>query len=147
MPAPTLLIDTNVLLACVRGGKLGTYVAKQYNLKDGSFDSLICVVTIGEIFALAQKLNWGAEKIATMERLLDNLVVININSTQVLRAYAKIDCFSDSNGTRMGKNDLWIAAVAHVTGATLLTTDMDFDHLSPSHLNRIWVDPSHGKTV
>lgn len=29
----------------------------------------------------------------------------------------------------MGKNDLWIAAAAHVTGATLLTTDADFDHL------------------
>lgn len=29
----------------------------------------------------------------------------------------------------MGKNDLWIAATAYVTGATLLTTDADFDHL------------------
>ncbi|MBK9016619.1 MAG: PIN domain-containing protein [Saprospiraceae bacterium] len=29
----------------------------------------------------------------------------------------------------MGKNDLWIAATAHATQATLLTTDMDFNHL------------------
>jgi tRNA(fMet)-specific endonuclease VapC len=29
----------------------------------------------------------------------------------------------------MGKNDLWIAASAHVLGATLITTDNDFTHL------------------
>ena len=31
----------------------------------------------------------------------------------------------------MGKNDVWIAATAHVNGAILLTTDNDFDHLTP----------------
>jgi len=30
----------------------------------------------------------------------------------------------------MGKNDLWIAATAHVSNAILLTTDRDFDHLN-----------------
>ncbi len=30
----------------------------------------------------------------------------------------------------MGKNDLWIAAVAHAAVATLVTTDNDFDHLA-----------------
>ncbi len=34
----------------------------------------------------------------------------------------------------MGKNDLWIAATASVTGVTLMTTDGDFDHLHPVHL-------------
>ncbi len=29
----------------------------------------------------------------------------------------------------MGKNDLWIAATAHILGAKLLTTDGDFNHL------------------
>ena len=41
----------------------------------------------------------------------------------------------------LGKNDLWIAATAHVTGATLLTTDKDFDHLAGQFLKREWVDP------
>jgi tRNA(fMet)-specific endonuclease VapC len=35
----------------------------------------------------------------------------------------------------MGKNDLWIAATAHVYEATLLTTDNDFDHLAPQFFN------------
>jgi len=29
----------------------------------------------------------------------------------------------------MGKNDLWIAATAHILRATLVTTDKDFDHV------------------
>jgi len=41
----------------------------------------------------------------------------------------------------MGKNDLWIAATAAVTGATLLTTDRDFDKLAPRFLAREWIDP------
>jgi len=45
----------------------------------------------------------------------------------------------------MGKNDLWIAATAHVTGATLLTTDKDFDHLDPQFLVRVWINPAIDK--
>lgn len=44
----------------------------------------------------------------------------------------------------MGKNDLWIAATASVTGATLLTTDGDFDHLESAFLTRVWIDPTLG---
>ena len=29
----------------------------------------------------------------------------------------------------MGKNDIWIAATAHILNLTLVTTDHDFDHL------------------
>jgi predicted nuclease of predicted toxin-antitoxin system len=42
----------------------------------------------------------------------------------------------------MGKNDLWIAAIASVLKAVILTTDADFDHLHPSivRAERIRVD-------
>ena len=42
----------------------------------------------------------------------------------------------------MGKNDLWIAATAHASGAVLVTTDKDFDHLHGIWLNREFVDVS-----
>jgi len=42
----------------------------------------------------------------------------------------------------IGQNDLWIAAAAKATGATLLTTDRDFDHLDPTQLQRIHIDPA-----
>ena|GEM_PF-5103103 len=57
--------------------------------------------------------------------------------------YAEIDAYSQGKlkerplGTtprNMGKNDLWIAASASVLNLTLVTTDQDFDHLSPSFL-------------
>ncbi len=34
----------------------------------------------------------------------------------------------------MGKNDLWIAATTLLFNATLLTTDHDFEHLTPQFL-------------
>jgi predicted nucleic acid-binding protein len=41
----------------------------------------------------------------------------------------------------MGKNDLWIAALARTYDMTILTTDTDFDHLHTGGiLDRILVD-------
>jgi tRNA(fMet)-specific endonuclease VapC len=56
-----------------------------------------------------------------------------------MEAYAVIDASSKSMGVTMGKNDLWIAAAAHVTGFELITTDSDFDHLHPDFLSRALV--------
>jgi tRNA(fMet)-specific endonuclease VapC len=58
-----------------------------------------------------------------------------------LSSYALIDTYSRNMGINMGKNDLWIAAAAHTTGATLVTTDRDFDHLHTKFIQRLWVPP------
>jgi tRNA(fMet)-specific endonuclease VapC len=42
----------------------------------------------------------------------------------------------------MKHNDLWIAATAVATGATLVTTDKDFDHLEGLWPDRVYVDQS-----
>jgi tRNA(fMet)-specific endonuclease VapC len=42
----------------------------------------------------------------------------------------------------MGKNDLWIAASAHVLQATLMTTDKDFTHLDPQFLQINFISPA-----
>lgn len=54
---------------------------------------------------------------------------------------AVIDAYCESVGQPMGKNDLWIAATTATVGATLVTTDRDFDRLAPRFLFRVWVDP------
>ena len=41
----------------------------------------------------------------------------------------------------LGENDLWIAAAAAESDSLLLTTDHDFDHLSPTQLKVWWLDP------
>lgn len=45
--------------------------------------------------------------------------------------------FGSLHSLYMGKNDLWIAATAHVIKAHLFTTDNDFNHLDPSYIKLI----------
>lgn len=136
------LLDTNVLVQLVRKNPLGRKVDAAYGLTASPGSNVISVVTVGEALSLAQYLDWKPDKCAALMSLLDDLVWIDINNQDVLDAYARIDSFSTKIGRSMGKNDAWIAATASVTGMTLLTTDKDFDHLHPSHLQRIWIDPA-----
>jgi tRNA(fMet)-specific endonuclease VapC len=79
-----------------------------------------------------------------LRNLLDNVVTVDINHPRVIEAYVELDLVSQTHpdGARnMGKNDIWIAAAAKAAGATLLTTDGDFDHLIPDHLAGVVIDP------
>ena len=72
-------------------------------------------------------------------------MTVDINVAEVIDAYVEIDVYSQQHpdGARnMGKNDLWIAACAKASGATLLTTDKDFDHLTPGMISVEYVDPA-----
>ncbi len=82
-----------------------------------------------------------------LEHLLNQFVLIDINDPQVIDHYADIDCHSQVVGRKMGKNDLWIAAVARVTAAPLMTTDADFDHLQGTHLTIVKIDQQTGLTI
>lgn len=77
-----------------------------------------------------------------MEFALGYFDEVFIDSHAVVDAYAVIDAHFQSRGHSFGKNDLWIAATAHVAGARLLTTDHDFDPMDPLFLSRDWIDPT-----
>ena len=77
-------------------------------------------------------------KIQTMFEILEDFWLIDIGSKDIYDRYAEIDAFSQGklqgrplplSARNMGKNDLWIAATTSILGATLLTTDADFEHL------------------
>lgn len=151
---PLHLLDTNVLVALIRAGVLGQHIDTTFQLRQARFKPLISVVSVGEIFSLARQFVWGPKKIAEITKMLDNLVVEDINAPEILAAYGEIDHASREIGRRMGKNDVWIASTAKVTGATLLTTDRDFEHLSavsPLYkpgmpaINVVYIDPDLGK--
>jgi predicted nucleic acid-binding protein len=72
---------------------------------------------------------------------------VDINHPDILTAYGELDDLSNRAGRSMGKNDVWIAATAKVSDATLLTTDGDFDHLHPTHINRIRIDENTGNPL
>jgi tRNA(fMet)-specific endonuclease VapC len=149
MPLPGgYLLDTNIIVNLIRWNDLGQFLDATYGILSAVTPLPICIVTEGELYALANKFGWGSAKRATLVALLSKFDRVDINDQQILTAYGDIDAWSFAQGHKMGKNDIWIAAVACVKGMTILTTDKDFDHLHDPHpsrswrVDREWVDPS-----
>lgn len=141
------VLDTNALLALVRGRELGAYIDSKFGLSTAKQHPAISVVTHGEIHVLAQSNNWGERKLDALALALEALITIDINNAAVINAYVELDLYSQGHpdGARnMGKNDLWIAACAKAAGYTLLTTDKDFGHLHPKLMSVEYVDPKVG---
>lgn len=137
-----LLLDTNIVVFLARGGTAAQRLESTYGLGSRRLTPFVSVVTIGELLSFADRNGWGGPKRAALEQLVAHLVVVDISREPVLQAYAKFDAELTRAGSRMGQqNDLWIAATAAATGATVLTTDRDFDVLHPAYIQREWVDP------
>ena len=80
-----------------------------------------------------------------LRQALESFVTLDINTHDVIQAYVELALVSQAHpaGARnMGKSDLWIAAYARAAGARLLTTDKDFAHLIPEHLDGDVIDPA-----
>ena len=135
------LLDTNILVHQVRRDAVGDSIKQLYAPLLAEPRPLISVVTEGELRSLGFQVGWGKEKTDQAHYLLTYFQRATIETDEILQAYALIDTFSEHIGRSMGKNDLWIAATAHVMDATLLTTDKDFDHLDGRFLKRVWIDP------
>jgi predicted nucleic acid-binding protein len=140
-----LLLDTNILVIYARDGEPSKRLEAELGLQAGRVQGMISIVTVGEAYALALKLNWGQER---RQRLMDlirlKLVPIDINRPEILAAYAEIDHFSEKivkPARPLGQNDMWIAATAHVLDCELVTTDKDFDHLHGEKISRRWINP------
>jgi tRNA(fMet)-specific endonuclease VapC len=147
MPSPhDYLLDTGVAVELLRAKRLGKYIEARFHLLGSLNRCLISVVTVGELFSAARQFGWGAQKLQQLEELLDEIVWVDINHPDILNAYAEVDHYSRTLSIKMGKNDVWIAATAKVSGLVLLTTDTDFDHLHTIPLQRVWIDPKEGKT-
>ena len=136
----TYLIDTNIIMHYIRESEVFESVRRDYGMFTPSNNVIISEVSVGEIYSLAKRNRWGDRRMERLRLFLLNLGVTQISQPGIYQAYANIDAYSQSNhptlslpqgmtARNMGKNDLWIAATAHVLRATLVTTDKDFDHL------------------
>lgn len=124
------VLDTNIIIAYIRQNLVYQTAEALLQLTDEDVQLIVSVVTIGEIRVLAQRNDWGDKKMDLLNRFFEEtllVVDVSIGAPELIDAYVEID--SQSKGKNMGKNDLWIAATAKVTNATLVTTDGDFDHL------------------
>lgn len=139
---PLYLLDTNVLVHYVRGGALQQQIEQTHQLFVTPEVPLLSYVTDAELRSLAIQFGWGPTKRTQLGYLLATFRRVRIEEPGILEAYAEIDSYSVGHGFELGKNDVWIAATAHVTGAVLLTTDKDFDHLDGKFLQRVWIDPT-----
>lgn len=124
------LFDTNILVHLIRDDATGQQVRAQYQPFSQDPKPRFCVVTEGELRSLALQFGWGRQKLNQMEFALAHLGRLTIEESEVMDAYAMLDAYSKAQGIKMGKNDLWIAAVTFVADARLVSTDKDFDHLA-----------------
>ena len=131
------LLDTNILVHFVRQDAVWNRIRAEYNLFAVEPTQLISVVTVGELRSLAVQHRWGKTKLDQMAFALGYFERIPVVADRLTEIYAVTDSTMAGRGHFLGKNDLWIAATAALTGATLMTTDGDFDPLVPEFLSRI----------
>ena len=145
--AKRFLLDTGMLLGFVRNAPWALRVRTEFDLGDKETMVFTSVICQGELLALAEKNGWGEGKRNHLDKVLNGFPTLDINKQPILRAYALIDAWTHGNpvaspeqalppkpAVPMKQNDLWIAATAHESKATLLSTDNDF-----AHLNNVWL--------
>ena len=141
------VLDTNILLVWLKDPVTKRLIEDEFSPMSAGNTPIISAVTVGEIRSLALKNSWGQKRIAIVEELMDELVVIDVRFNDLFNAYARIDAYSQGklgsvtfSARNMGKNDLWIAATAYVTESQLITTDKDFDHLAGNQLKVAYIE-------
>lgn len=143
----TYVWDTNIFIKSLRSTTFLSMINNQYDCFGTSNELLISTVTLGELYAFAQRNRWGKKRIIEMEQMLSLATRISVtDNMNLIQMYADIDTYSQSqhptlklpiSARKMGKNDLWIASTTAIANATLLTTDGDFEHLQGIFLSII----------
>jgi len=139
--AQKYLPDTNIIVHLVRQNLLSQWIQANYPLAPTDPAPILSIVTLGEILCLANRNRWGQRRRQIIADFVARCQVISLDYPGIIDAYVELEDYSRTVGRTMGDHDLWIAATAQVMGATLLTTDKDFDHLSPGYIQRVWIDP------
>lgn len=147
----SVLFDTNILVEIVRGSPRARVALERAGLRDAKARGLIPAVCAGELLAIQERNSWGGAKREALKRLFKDIPLAPIARPEVWTAYALIQCWTQGvavsspgqapppkQSRPMGQNDLWIAAIAHTTGASLLTGDRDF-----LPLDGIWFEVIH----
>jgi predicted nucleic acid-binding protein len=138
------LLDTNILLYYLRREVEKTQmIDRLYAPFDPQNKIFLSIVTVAELHAIAMRHQWGDSRWRIVTHFLRKVVVIPIDSQDLIDRYAEIDTFSQGklagrpllmSARNMGKNDIWIAASASILDLPLITNDADFSHLDPAFL-------------
>lgn len=143
------ILDTNILIMRIKSASFASFFEQNYIKKEIFLG--ISIVSLGELESLSLQNQWGEKRQNMLHDMIESLVKIDINRKPIIDAYGQIDAYSQGrlaskllpdgmSARNMGKNDLWIAASAYATKATLLTTDKDFSHLKDTFLSIDFID-------
>jgi predicted nucleic acid-binding protein len=120
------LLDTNIVLHATRkDSQLSAAVETQFGLVSSGLRPAVCEVSIAELLGFTRSHKWGEARIQHLRRILDGTVVLSISQPGVHQRWSEIYSHARSKGwsIQQDHNDVWIAAVAAVSGLTLLSTD------------------------
>jgi tRNA(fMet)-specific endonuclease VapC len=126
-----IALDTNTVVHWVRQDANGKRILAQYGLDRRQERPILSSIVEGELRGLARCWNWGAAKLKRLDDIFGELVRVDAGHADIVLHYANLYFEDQQGGHNTGENDLWIAATAKATGATLLTCDGDFAWMSP----------------
>lgn len=116
------LLDTNMVIALFAGEQ----VVKD-NLAEMD-EVFVSSVVIGELFFGAHKSSQTKENLARIHDFAENSIVLGCDVDTAYH-YGEIKHILRLKGCPIPENDIWIAAVAHQHGLTLVTRDKHFDQI------------------
>lgn len=152
MARRSFLLDTSMLLGIITDTPWAQRARSECNLDDPRTVVTTSVVCHGEIMAISERRKWSDKKRKKLVKLLYEVPASGINRQPILNAYTRINVWTHGGSVvdqqapppkpavSMTDNDIWIATTAHVTDATLLSTDRDFEHLHSVWIDFIYVD-------
>ncbi len=138
------VLDTNILLALIRGKALGESIDSAFGLRANLQRHVVSIASQAELLVLADRNKWAQAKRDAVNVMFQHLVVLPIDGEALLDAYVQVsrtDMTWHEGPRNMGKNDIWIAATAISTGLPLLTTDKDFAFLNGNFMQVLLIDP------
>ncbi len=116
---PRFLLDTNVLIDLQR--RPGPHLLSRFaSLQHG--EAALSVIVLGELLTGVNKSNRQAESLAFVEALIVALPLLPM-PVQAAREYGVLRTYLERSGSKIGDNDLWIAAHAIAEDLTLVTAN------------------------
>jgi len=141
--------DTNAILIYLKDRDKKDWLDDNYDPLGNENTAIISVVVLGELESIFLRNNWGQRRIKNLQMFLQDFLIADINSRDIIKRYGEIDVFSQGrlkdkplgdSSRNMGKNDLWIAATTSITNSKLITSDKDFKHLNGKYLDLILIE-------
>ncbi|MEM8523388.1 MAG: PIN domain-containing protein [Bacteroidota bacterium] len=145
------VLDSNIFIHYARNSVVWKYVEQNYFPTVLKGRIYLSFAARAETISFSRSHHWGKYKMERLRTILQKGKTIESGFKNLTEAYVNIDLYSQNKhkslrlpknftARNMGKNDLWIAATAHVLDLPLISTDRDFEHLNNRFLNFIYID-------